>query len=62
MEEQLDNFDIQILQELERDGRKAYASIADTLKISNTMVHQRVARLRRIGVLKGASIDRKSVV
>ncbi|TAE37041.1 MAG: AsnC family transcriptional regulator [Runella slithyformis] len=56
MKEELDSFDIQILQELERDGRKAYASIADTLQISNTMVHQRVARLRRIGVLKGASI------
>ena len=56
MKETLDEFDIQILQELEKDGRIAYSAIANTLKISNTMVHQRVARLRRIGVLKGAGI------
>ncbi len=56
MKEPLDEFDIQILQELEKDGRKAYSAIADTLQISNTMVHQRIARLRRIGVLKGAGI------
>ncbi len=55
-EQDLDEFDIKILQELEKDGRRAYSSIADVLKISNTMVHQRVTRLRRIGVLKGAGI------
>ena len=56
MKEVLDEFDIRILQELEKDGRRAYSIIADTLKVSNTMVHQRVSRMRRIGVLKGAGI------
>ena len=56
MKETLDEFDIQILQALEKDGRIAYSTIANILKISNTMVHQRVSRLRRIGVLKGAGI------
>jgi Lrp/AsnC family transcriptional regulator, regulator for asnA, asnC and gidA len=54
--ELLDDYDRLILQELEKDARKAYSVIADTLQISNTMVHQRVARLRRIGVLKGANL------
>jgi Lrp/AsnC family transcriptional regulator, regulator for asnA, asnC and gidA len=55
-EEPLDEYDYQILRELERDGRKAYSAIADALLISNTMVHQRVARMRRIGVLRGTTI------
>ncbi len=52
----IDYFDQQILRELENNGRKAYAQIAQDLGISNTMVHQRVTRLREIGVLKQVSI------
>jgi Lrp/AsnC family transcriptional regulator, regulator for asnA, asnC and gidA len=52
----LDEFDKKILIQLEKDGRKAYSEIAKSLGISNTMVHQRVARMKRIGVLKGAGI------
>lgn len=51
--EKLDNFDVLILKELEKDGRMAYSTIASNLKISNTMVHQRVNRLTEHGILLG---------
>ncbi|MDI5949484.1 Lrp/AsnC family transcriptional regulator [Flavobacterium yafengii] len=49
----LDEFDINIIKELERDGRMAYSAIAANLKISNTMVHQRINRLMEQGILTG---------
>ena len=49
----LDKFDILIIKELEKDGRVAYSTIATNLKISNTMVHQRVNRLIEQGILLG---------
>ncbi|MFV5695910.1 Lrp/AsnC family transcriptional regulator [Flavobacterium sp. LB3P122] len=49
----LDEFDINIIKELEKDGRMAFSAIATTLKISNTMVHQRVNRLTDQGILAG---------
>lgn len=52
----LDEHDRQILKALEQDGRRAYAQIAQDLGISNTMVHQRVARLKDSGVLKQVSV------
>jgi Lrp/AsnC family transcriptional regulator for asnA, asnC and gidA len=52
----LDNYDKKILIQLEKDGRKPYSEIAKNLNISNTMVHQRVTRMKKIGILKGAGI------
>ncbi|AFK02308.1 transcriptional regulator, AsnC family [Emticicia oligotrophica DSM 17448] len=52
----LDEFDKKILIQLEKDGRKPYSEIAKNLGISNTMVHQRVTRMKKIGILKGAGI------
>jgi Lrp/AsnC family transcriptional regulator for asnA, asnC and gidA len=52
----LDDYDKKILIQLEKDGRKPYSEIAKNLNISNTMVHQRVTRMKKIGVLKGAGI------
>ncbi|MGO4820703.1 MULTISPECIES: Lrp/AsnC family transcriptional regulator [unclassified Flavobacterium] len=49
----LDEFDIKIIKELEKDGRMPYSSIASTLKISNTMVHQRINRLLEQGIIAG---------
>ena len=51
--ENLDDFDVQILRQLEIDGRKAFSAIATELGISNTMVHQRVNRLTEQGILRG---------
>lgn len=55
-ETNLDEFDKKILIQLEKDGRKPYSEIAKNLNISNTMVHQRVTRMKKIGILKGAGI------
>lgn len=49
----VDEFDIKIIKELEKDGRMAYSAIASNLKISNTMVHQRINRLIEQGILTG---------
>ncbi len=51
--EAIDQYDINIIKELEKDGRTAYSTIASTLKISNTMVHQRINRLIEHGILTG---------
>ncbi|WP_341837295.1 Lrp/AsnC family transcriptional regulator [Chitinophaga pollutisoli] len=51
--EHVDAFDIQILKELEKDGRKPYSAIATALGVSNTMIHQRVSRLMESGILEG---------
>ncbi len=49
----LDNHDIQILKQLDIDGRMPYSVIASNLNISNTMVHQRVNKMTEQGILKG---------
>ncbi len=49
----VDDFDKNIIKELIKDGRVAYSSIASNLKISNTMVHQRINRLIEKGILLG---------
>ena len=61
--ENLDDFDIQILRQLEIDGRKAFSVIATELGISNTMVHQRVNRLTEQGILRGIKpvLDEKKI-
>ena len=59
----LDEFDIKIIGELEKEGRMAFSAIATTLGISNTMVHQRVNRLLEMGIIKGIKpiIDEKKL-
>jgi Lrp/AsnC family transcriptional regulator for asnA, asnC and gidA len=51
--ETLDEFDINIIKELEKDGRMAFSAIAANLKISNTMVHQRINRMIDQGIIGG---------
>ncbi|KKX51093.1 Lrp/AsnC family transcriptional regulator [Sphingobacterium sp. IITKGP-BTPF85] len=60
----LDDFDIQILKQLEADGRMAYSAIATELGVSNTMVHQRITRLMDQGILTGIKpvLDEKNWV
>jgi Lrp/AsnC family transcriptional regulator, regulator for asnA, asnC and gidA len=49
----LDDCDIQILKQLETDGRKAFSVIATEIGVSNTTVHQRVSRMTEQGILEG---------
>lgn len=48
-----DEYDIKILQALEKDGRRAFSMIAQDIGISNTMVHQRFGKLNESGILMG---------
>jgi Lrp/AsnC family transcriptional regulator for asnA, asnC and gidA len=51
-ENQIDSTDLRIIEALTADGRIAYSTLADQIGSSNTLVHQRVKKLRDIGVLK----------
>ena len=51
---QLDPIDIRILDELTSDARIPLVQLAKKLKVSNTLVHQRVAKLKAGGILKQA--------
>ncbi len=53
----LDSYDKNILIELEKDGRRPFSEIAKKLDISNTMVHQRVNRLKEQGILKKMALE-----
>ncbi len=53
----IDNFDKLILKELEKDGRKPYSEIAKKLDISNTMVHQRINRMKEEGLIKKMALE-----
>lgn len=51
--QQLDDIDLQILQKLVIDGRKAYLEIARELGLSGAAIHQRLQKLAQKGVVKG---------
>ncbi len=52
VENQIDSTDIRILEALMDDGRIAFSALADQIGSSNTLVHQRVKKLRDLGILK----------
>ncbi len=52
---QLDPIDIRILNEVTSDARIPFIQLSKKLKISNTLVHQRIKKLKEIGVLKKAT-------
>lgn len=53
---QLDYVDKQILLALKADARKAFSKIADDLKISNSLVHQRIKKMKDEGVIRKADL------
>ena len=56
MKNQLDYIDKQILLALKADARKAFSQIADDLKISNSLVHQRIKKMKDDGLIKKADL------
>lgn len=50
-ENQIDSIDIRIIETLMEDGRIAFSSLAEQIGASNTLVHQRVKKLREMGLL-----------
>jgi len=51
IENQIDSTDIRIIEALIEDGRLAYSALAEDIGSSNTLVHQRVRKLKEIGIL-----------
>lgn len=47
----VDEVDLKILNELIIDAKKAYTQIAKDLGISNTLVHQRIGKMREAGII-----------
>ncbi|WBX68179.1 Lrp/AsnC ligand binding domain-containing protein [Tenacibaculum dicentrarchi] len=54
MNNQFDYIDKQILLKLRSDARKAYSQIAEELKVSNSLIHQRIKKLTTEGLIKNA--------
>lgn len=51
---QLDPIDIRILKELTSDARIPFVQMAKKLKVSNTLIHQRLKKLQESGIIKNA--------
>ncbi|MDC3210349.1 winged helix-turn-helix transcriptional regulator, partial [Saprospiraceae bacterium] len=51
----LDPFDLRIIQELTVDARIPLIQLAKRLKVSNTLIHQRIKKLKEEGILMAAS-------
>ena len=53
---QLDFIDEEILSLLQKDSRISYLRIAEKLKISNSLVHQRISKLKSRGIIENFGI------
>ena len=51
-ENQLDPIDVRILEELTVDARMPFVQLSKKLKVSNTLIHQRIKKLKQAGILK----------
>ncbi|MEO5905078.1 MAG: Lrp/AsnC ligand binding domain-containing protein [Saprospiraceae bacterium] len=51
VENQIDSTDVRILEALMEDGRIAYSILAEKIGSSNTLIHQRVKKLKELGIL-----------
>lgn len=54
--ESLDRIDIDILRELQENCRASYREIANKLGISIGTIHNRVKRMKDLGIIKGFSV------
>lgn len=56
MDNQLDFLDREILKKLNADARLSFSLLAKELKVSNSLVHQRVRKLQESGLLVGYKV------
>jgi Lrp/AsnC family transcriptional regulator for asnA, asnC and gidA len=54
---QLDYINNQIIKKLNEDSRTPFSELAKQLKISNSLVHQRVKKLQESGIITGFSVQ-----
>lgn len=52
---QIDPIDIRILSELTNDAETPFVQLAKKLNVSNTLIHQRVKKMKENGILKKAT-------
>ena len=57
---QLDYINKEIIKKLSEDGRLPFSELAKELKISNSLVHQRVKKLQELGIITGYSVKLNS--
>ena len=51
-EYQIDSTDLRIIKELSKDSRIAFSQLAEKINASNSLIHQRVRKLKEFGILK----------
>lgn len=56
-ENQIDSIDRDILSKLLNDARKSYLQIASELGISNSLVHQRISKMKENGIIQGEKLS-----
>lgn len=54
---EIDNVDRKILEILQKDARTPYLEIARKLIVSGGTIHQRIERLKKLGIIKGSKIE-----
>lgn len=54
---QLDERDYKLLELLRRDGRASYARLARELGVTESAVRKRIARLKRIGIIRRFTLE-----
>ncbi|OYT65445.1 AsnC family transcriptional regulator [Candidatus Bathyarchaeota archaeon ex4484_205] len=53
----IDDLDLKIIRELQKDARKSFRDVAAKLKIAEGTVYNRVKKLEEMGVIKGYVLD-----
>lgn len=53
----IDELDIKIITELQKDARQSYRDIAQKLKVAEGTIYNRVGKLKKEGVIKGFIAD-----
>jgi Lrp/AsnC family transcriptional regulator, regulator for asnA, asnC and gidA len=54
--DKLDDIDLQVIEALQKDGREAFAQIAERLSVSPGMIRQRYNRLVDLGIVKVVAV------
>jgi len=57
MKEKIDKLDKMIISTLQQNGRKPYKDIANELGVSIGTIHNRISKLKSIGIIKGFTVN-----
>jgi Lrp/AsnC family transcriptional regulator for asnA, asnC and gidA len=49
----VDDLDLMVIRELQRDARQSYREISEKLKVAEGTVYNRVGKLKEMGIIKG---------